>query len=338
MVCEILAYPYNCMVNTFTMILTGITNDSLLQKTKTLAQNERELTLNILQHLREIERRRLFAEIGFPSLFEYAVKELGYSEGAAQRRISSMRLLKSVPEITQKVESGAMTLTTLAKAQSFFRAEKIETKKQKLEVLNALVGKSAWEVQKTFVARAEHPEKLFVEKVKPVSKKLAQITLLADEELLKQIEELKNLRGGPAMQLQEVFKFALGETLKKLRSKKPSVAPIAESNKKSGGAIIRPAPTAAAAAMGQATRYIPSGVRRQVWQRDEGKCRYIDPKSGRKCSCKYGLELDHIKPFARGGKNQVDNLRLLCFAHNQHSAIRTFGRKKMEKHVANLRA
>ena len=37
----------------------------------------------VLDHLREIAARRLFLRRGFGSLFDYAVRELGYSEAAA---------------------------------------------------------------------------------------------------------------------------------------------------------------------------------------------------------------------------------------------------------------
>lgn len=106
------------------MNLKSLSDQNLLENTSRLAQRERELTLEVLQHLREIERRMLFAKLSYSSLFEYAVKELRYSEGAAQRRISSMRLLKELPEIEAKVECGALSLCALSQARSFFRQEK----------------------------------------------------------------------------------------------------------------------------------------------------------------------------------------------------------------------
>jgi len=89
----------------------------LLSATKKIVTEERELTLNILRHLREVEKRMLYARRGFQSLYDYSVKELGYSEGAAHRRIASMRLLKELPELESKVESGALPLSTLANWQ-----------------------------------------------------------------------------------------------------------------------------------------------------------------------------------------------------------------------------
>jgi len=87
--------------------------------------DERKLLTEVLWHLREVEQRRLYSARGFSSLFEYAVKDLAYSEGAAFRRINAMRLLKDLPEVEQSLKEGRVTLTTLSSVQSYARAEKI---------------------------------------------------------------------------------------------------------------------------------------------------------------------------------------------------------------------
>jgi hypothetical protein len=76
-----------------------LSNEALLRNTHALVAEERKLTTEILWHMHEIQVRRLYAEKGFASLFEYAVQGLGYSEAAAGRRIAAMRLLVDVPEI-----------------------------------------------------------------------------------------------------------------------------------------------------------------------------------------------------------------------------------------------
>ncbi len=63
-----------------------LSNQELLSQTKFLVQKERNIHIQILHHLKEIDSRKLYFEQGFSSLFDYAVKELGYSEGAAYRR------------------------------------------------------------------------------------------------------------------------------------------------------------------------------------------------------------------------------------------------------------
>lgn len=57
------------------------------------------------------------------------------------------------------------------------------------------------------------------------------------------------------------------------------------------------------------TRLIPSGVKREVWKRDHGKCV--------KCGDIKNLHFDHDLPFSRGGTSlSAKNVRLLCMKHN----------------------
>jgi hypothetical protein len=55
----------------------------------------------------------------------------------------------------------------------------------------------------------------------------------------------------------------------------------------------------------------------KVWLRDQGRCQYKDPVTGRRCGSRYALEEDHIIPRAKGGPSTLDNLQLLCDAHNR---------------------
>jgi 5-methylcytosine-specific restriction endonuclease McrA len=66
-------------------------------------------------------------------------------------------------------------------------------------------------------------------------------------------------------------------------------------------------------------RTIPAGVRRSVWARDGGQCTYVGT-SGR-CTEQGFLGFHHVVPFAAGGETSVENMTLLCRAHNQHEAV-----------------
>src|SRR5271154_5269619 len=100
-----------------------IGDQALIEKTRMLVKEEREITTRVLHHLREVERRRLFTELGYPSLFSYVVGDLHHSEACAYRRIAAMRLLKELPEIEKKIESGELSLSVISQAQTFFRHE-----------------------------------------------------------------------------------------------------------------------------------------------------------------------------------------------------------------------
>ena len=71
--------------------LENLKDLELNEKIKTLASQERKLTQVILLHIAEVDRRKLFLRKAYPSLFEYLVQEIGYSFGAAQRRIDAAR-------------------------------------------------------------------------------------------------------------------------------------------------------------------------------------------------------------------------------------------------------
>ena len=96
-------------------------------KIKNLTHEERKLTQTILDHIAEVDRRKLYLKLAFPSLFEYLTKEIGYSAGAAQRRIDAARLIQKFPEVGQKIENGSLNLAQISKTQQTFRQVKKES-------------------------------------------------------------------------------------------------------------------------------------------------------------------------------------------------------------------
>lgn len=52
------------------------------------------------------------------------------------------------------------------------------------------------------------------------------------------------------------------------------------------------------------------------------------------CDSTYALELDHIRSKAKGGSNKPQNMRTFCRNCNQRAAIKTFGAKKMQRHLS----
>lgn len=73
---------------------------------------------------------------------------------------------------------------------------------------------------------------------------------------------------------------------------------------------------------------IPLRTRDAVFARDHGRCAYVG-SDGKRCDATIRLHVDHIKPVARGGTNDISNLRLLCARHNRLQAERILGRSVM---------
>ena len=71
------------------------------------------------------------------------------------------------------------------------------------------------------------------------------------------------------------------------------------------------------------SRFVQVGVKAKVWKKSEGKCA--------NCNSIFALEVDHIHPFAMGGKTKVENLRLLCRNCNQRSGQKAYSRTYYRK-------
>ena len=104
----------------FTSSLSGLPDQVLLAHTRSLVLHEQALQLAVLDHLREIHARHLHLRLGFSSLFDYAMRELGYSEGAAWRRIKAMRLCTETAGTRERLQDGSLTLSAAAQLQNTF--------------------------------------------------------------------------------------------------------------------------------------------------------------------------------------------------------------------------
>ena len=112
-----------------------LSNKELLSQTKLLVQKERNIHIQVLRHLAEIDSRKLFFKQGFFSLFDYAVRELGYSEGAAYRRIKAMKLCRELPETANRLQSGRLSLSAASQLQVFFEKQDKKIKEEKKKIL-----------------------------------------------------------------------------------------------------------------------------------------------------------------------------------------------------------
>jgi 5-methylcytosine-specific restriction endonuclease McrA len=287
------------------MTLSKLDDGDLIKHTVTLAKEERSLLIEVLHCLREIERRKLASSLGFQSLFDFAVRKLGYSEDQAYRRIQAMQLIRKVPEIEPMVQSGSLTLTGIGLAQSHIKREekfalKPFTPAETLSIIQVVAGKPTREAEKALLgkSRFESPPRLDV--VKPISPGYIELRLTITEDTWKKISSLK---GSVAHRLPNP---TLGELV-------GIICDIA----------VDKSSTYSHAAPRAASRKSP--LHRQVFLRDGNKCQ--------NCGSQHALEVDHIQPKALGGENTLENLRLLCRNCNQRKAIEAYGLIKMEKYL-----
>ena len=119
-----------------------LTDDQLLHRVEDLVQRGNALTADLLAHLGEVDARRLYAEAGHPSMFDWCTKVLGLSEGAAYKRIRAARAVRRFPALLEWVAAGRLHLAGVC-----LLAPHLTEEGQK-ELLEAASGKSKREVER----------------------------------------------------------------------------------------------------------------------------------------------------------------------------------------------
>jgi hypothetical protein len=126
------------------MNLSKVSDAVLLLQAKALATQERDVLTRVLHHLREIESRRLYTDLKYHSLFDYAVRELKYSEAQASRRIQAMRAMVAIPEIESKIASGELSVSNVAMVQTaFIKSGKKMNRRDVLKKIEGLTTRQA---------------------------------------------------------------------------------------------------------------------------------------------------------------------------------------------------
>ena len=401
-----------------TSTVGALSDRELLRETRNLVRHERHLQGAVIDHLSEIEARGLYLERGFSSLFDYAVRELGYSDAAAARRIGAMRLCADQPDAREGLRDGSLTLSAAAELQWAFDRQRrrgsisgtaaiapagtpaadsapavplppAEPEPPPL-VLDAVgrqklveeaAGKSARQVRR-MLADLDPELAPPADRVRPLGDGRYEMKATIDAECQQGLEQLRGLLShvDPRMTLGQLVGRLVKEGLDRHdpgraprrarggsrpadakadapRTPTPEQAqgrsaPTAKHAARPAGTVAapktdpdaghhaaptaesqpaverRPASTTKDAAIPVAAtpaakscasgRAISAGVRRQVWQRDGGRCSYVDPQTGRRCNSTHLIEIDHIVPHALGGGADPGNLRLLCGAHHRH--------------------
>jgi hypothetical protein len=318
-------------------------NAALLARLRELAVRDRRAVSDFIACLAEADRRAevILAE-GYPSLFEFCVRDLKFAESTAYQRVNAAKLVRTRPEILSLLADGEINLSNLC-----LIATRLE---EHPALLSEIRGKTKREVQE-LVASFGTPREI-PDRIRPLPPALPQRseqeTLFNPEsrETSPQVSSNPSKAeslAAPAPEPRTEFRFAAGprfvDAVERLRSllwhKHPEGRLEDLLYEAANDFIARRDPVREprhlsspnAASDRRRSRRIPAAVRREVWKRDSGRCSYAGP-AGR-CGALRGLEIDHVTPWALGGpSDRATNLRLLCRAHNHSEAERVFGKNR----------
>src|SRR4051812_32399577 len=318
-------------------------DDELLAALLVLVRRDNELLAELLSHLAELDQRRLYLDLGFPSLHAYCTSALGMCESTAGRRITAARVCRKFPEVLARVAKGELHLSAVCSMSPHLDWNNAP------ELIEVCKNQSRRKVDEILAARFPRADVREKVRLDPLSVDRYGLHFTIDAEALKELEQVRELARHrlPGGELSELFKLAMRTLridLEKQRfsvGKKPRVRKAAaDSETKStatkadagapGDVQHPPAEVEQAAA----PRRPSADVAREVYARDEGKCTFV-AENGRRCATGDFIEFDHIDPL---GLASVPNLRLRCRQHNQLYARQVYGNEHMAIAVAHARA
>jgi HNH endonuclease len=288
------------------MDLRKYSDQELLSQTKNLIKKEQKLLSVILSHLEEIERRKLYCERGYSSLYDYCLKDLHYSEQQAWRRINAMRVLKTLPELKTNVNEGSLSLSSINMASCLFKEAKINSKEEKMQIFTEIQNLTKTQCEdKIFALRQDYgieqkPNKIVIKKTSSNSSRVH--VNLSNDTLIK-IEKIKNLT--KENDLDKIISL-LADSYISQKIETTNVSKVTAKN----------------------SRYIPRKVKETVYKRAGGQCE--------NCGSTHYLEYNHVTPYSKGGTNSLTNINLLCSNCNKRKAIKDFGQEKMDFYLGTL--
>jgi hypothetical protein len=330
--------------------LKAISSERLLERLIELVRRSSDLEADLLEHLAEVDARRLYLQEGCPSMFAYCVRVLRFAEAVAYKRIAAMRAARRHPDLLTNLRSGELHLTALSLLAPQLTAGNAA------ELIAAARHRTADEIRRMLADRKPQPDLVSSVRKLPAFTELAAkrpaesdsvpqfplsvsalprsramdatagppiplgreryiVRFTANRELHTQLRELQALMRHqiPDGDLGKILARAVGVLLKQVRSQKFGECSVPRTERSTDSAR---------------SRHIPAAIRRAVAKRDDERCAFVS-EAGRRCDSREFLEFHHCDAWARSRSHTIEGISLRCRAHNQYEAERDFGAEHM---------
>ena len=333
------------MQNDILASLARLTDGELAAQVKTLAACERNAAAHMIAHLAEMETRDIHLREGYPRLYDYCREVLHLSDWEAYNRVEVARIARRFPIILDMLEEGSIHLTGVKLLAPHLTAENhravLESArwKSKLTIGEIVARLNPQPDVPTLVVAipefavapdpppaalssptpprsqvpAAGPEPSHAAlptpparpaSLTPLSPQRYKLQLTISSETLEKLRRAKDMLGHvvPAGDDDAVLNRALTVLLDKLAREK-----FAQTDKPRPGRPRNPR-----------ARRPSAAVKRAVWKRDGGRCKYIGP-DGHRCEETRRIETHHLDPWALGSDADMpEAFELRCQRHNDY--------------------
>jgi 5-methylcytosine-specific restriction endonuclease McrA len=280
----------------------ALSDAALLARLTDLSRASRAVTVELLAHLGEIERRGLHRGEGCGRLYGYCTEVLKLSEAAAINRIRAARAARRFPVILEMLADGRVNLTSVRLLAPHL------TEGNHRALLDEVRGMTRRDVDKV-VARLS-PRAAVPSSIRALAPELYELRVTLGGEAHGDLRWLQDAMrreipdGDPSALITRALRACRQEMAKRM---------FAETNRPRAGRGVKPG-----------SRDLPAAVQRAVWRRDGGRCAFV-ARNGRRCTERSYLEFHHVAPYGIGGEPTVSNVALRCRAHNEYESELAYG-------------
>src|SRR4051812_38956915 len=169
--------------------LSDLSDADLISRLSETCLEGHRLTGRIVVYLGEVEERRLDLRAACTSMFDFCVRHLGMSEGAAYRRINAARLVRRFPRLLGPLERGELHLSTLVVLRPHLTEENVD------ELVAKVLGKTHREALELLAALAPRPDVLQAprSRVVPLSEDRFAVQLTITRAMRDKLERAREL-------------------------------------------------------------------------------------------------------------------------------------------------
>src|SRR6187200_2800237 len=132
--------------------LEALNDHTLLSQFGILVRHHHEGNANLLRHIDAIDRRQLWAKLGYPSMFAFLVSRYHMSESTAGKRIGAARTARRFPVLFAMVAHGELHLSGIHRLKTHLTRENHE------QVLAAAKHKTIRQIEELVARLAPRPD------------------------------------------------------------------------------------------------------------------------------------------------------------------------------------
>lgn len=229
------------------------------------------------------------------------------------RRIDAARLLCDIPQVTEKIKQGTITISQTTQIQRALRDyKKIKkeplSKSEKHALFTKIENTNQKETEKIIATTLGLPITT-IQKQQLHRDSSVTLTLTFTAEQFELLEKAQNMisHAVPNRQWADTLTYLAQKEVTRRSTHKSSKnsTPVASVEKTTMNTKIE----------SRRTRYIPASIRKTMLDAN-ATCMFKN-KDGGTCKNKRFLQIDHIQSWSSGGSNTLDNLQVLCGTHNR---------------------